>query len=847
MSWDNRAVTVTYPGLGAQAKTFYDAQGRVVDSVDENNSDTHSLYDQAGRRVSSTAGYMSPNSIETDYVYDADGNVKMVTVNGHVLSNNTYDNMNRLTRVDYPDGTYSTTEYDNDGRKTASVDQGLKRTEYSNDGQGRLTEVRQITSGGNFNTDYTYDLVGNELTQQDANLHTTHYTYDNMNRRKTRQLPGGQTEYYLSYDATGNLTSKQTFNGANISYTYDPQTDRLVAESGPGFSYGYQYDNAGDRVVMTDGTGTTHFNHDERDRITAKNSPFGNITYSYDAHENLTGILSSNPNGTNVNYEYDALNRPVTVMDVHRGIQTTSYSYDSVGNLASETLPNNVGVTYTYDALNHLLTLNSSLLTSNSQLASYNYTLGPAGNRTSVAEVSGRAVSYLYDDLYRLTAETIQNDPVTANNGTIGYGYDAVGNRQSRTSTVAPIPGQSFSGDYDSNDRLTARFGYDSDGNTTSQGVTTYTYDGLDHLTSVSAPGLSESFVYDGDGNKVSQTVNGVTTGYLIDNTNLTGYAQVLEELQGGNVNRVYTYGTNRISEDQLISGNWTLSFYGYDGQGSVRYLTNSSGIVTDTYTYDAFGNLISQMGTTPNVFLYDGEQNDNNLGQYYLRARFMNEAIGRFQTMDSYQGRPAEPLSLHKYEFASGNPGNKVDPSGRDWGGIDEEPLVLIPQNFDKNIVLQYAYHYLPLISDAEHITQPFEATIFGDTGMNFKYIVVQWKQGFISVLGSAGQVMRRDGSSDWEIDATNPYINAEYDGSLSKQNKQIIFGDNPGVSSNSPFQQGTEVRADVSFMINVYDRSKIGIPWPINATKFDFINEQFPVPVLSIPWFFDIDKIIP
>jgi YD repeat-containing protein len=57
--------------------------------------------------------------------------------------------MNRLIRVDYPDGTYTTTEYDNDGRKTASVDQVLKRTEYSNDGQGRLTEARQITSGGN--------------------------------------------------------------------------------------------------------------------------------------------------------------------------------------------------------------------------------------------------------------------------------------------------------------------------------------------------------------------------------------------------------------------------------------------------------------------------------------------------------------------------------------------------------------------------------------------------------------------------------------------------------------------------------------------------------------------------
>lgn len=30
------------------------------------------------------------------------------------------------------------------------------------------------------------------------------------------------------------------------------------------------------------------------------------------------------------------------------------------------------------------------------------------------------------------------------------------------------------------------------------------------------------------------------------------------------------------------------MSYYGYDGHGSVRFLTDSSGMVTDTDTYDA-------------------------------------------------------------------------------------------------------------------------------------------------------------------------------------------------------------------------------------------------------------------
>jgi RHS repeat-associated protein len=101
------------------------------------------------------------------------------------------------------------------------------------------------------------------------------------------------------------------------------------------------------------------------------------------------------------------------------------------------------------------------------------------------------------------------------------------------------------------------------------------------------------------------------------------------------------------ISQTQLISGNWVTSFYGYDGHGSVRLLTDTAGVITDTYTYDAFGNLISSVGTTPNNFLYAGEQFDPNLGFYYLRARYVNPLNGRFWTMDSFEGSAYDPASL--------------------------------------------------------------------------------------------------------------------------------------------------------------------------------------------------------
>jgi len=53
------------------------------------------------------------------------------------------------------------------------------------------------------------------------------------------------------------------------------------------------------------------------------------------------------------------------------------------------------------------------------------------------------------------------------------------------------------------------------------------------------------------------------------------GLPQVLDELTGSAVTRTYTYGLQRISEGQIVNNTWTPSFYGYDGAGSVRQLSN--------------------------------------------------------------------------------------------------------------------------------------------------------------------------------------------------------------------------------------------------------------------------------
>ena len=221
---------------------------------------------------------------------------------------------------------------------------------------------------------------------------------------------------------------------------------------------------------------------------------------------------------------------------------------------------------------------------------------------------------------------------------------------------------------FDANGRLSTDT-YDNNGSTIASNGNGYVYDFENRLIAVNVGTPNQiNIVYDGDGNRMSKTMAGVTTKFLVDTNNLTGYAQVVEEVQGSSVVRQYSYGHDLISQRQLIAGNWTTSFYQYDGHGSVRGLTDASGALTDTFTYDAFGVLIHRTGTTPNLYLYAGEKFDSDLGLYYNRARYLNVGTGRFWTMDTYEGVISDPDSLHKYVYTANSPLDRVDPSGNNF-----------------------------------------------------------------------------------------------------------------------------------------------------------------------------------
>jgi len=638
-------------------RTEYYKDGLVKADIDERNNRTEYFYDAAGQQTLEKDALGN----ETRSLYDAAGQQIAITdALGHTTRFN-YDVLGRNYQTIFPNQTYTTNTYDTLGRRIATTDAAGNTTDYRYNALGQLTGVQN--SAGDW-TEYDYNEMGNLISVKDAKQHITKYEYDLLGRRTATILPLGQRSL-TTYDAVGNVISQKDFNGDTITFSYDAR-NRLMGKYFPDNTNTlFTYTPTGQRKTVVDDRGTTLYNYDEQYRLISRTDPDGKtISYTYDLSGNRTSVTV--PSGT-TNYTFDALNRLDKVTDP--AAKVTDYEYDGIGNLVSTTFSNGVVETREYDDLNRLIYLENKK-GSGSVISSYRYTLDPVGNRLKVVENSGRMVQYTYDNLYRLTKEDI-TDSVNGNRS-LSYIYDKVGNRL----TLVDSEKGTTLYNYDANDRLlthtvggvVTNYLYDNNGNTNSRTNSTeqtnYDWDYQNRLisaTTTTSSGTKQmQYQYDADGIRVASSVNGVKTKYLID-TNQP-FAQVLEEYNSnGQVQVFYVYGNDLISQQRGSD----LTFYLVDGLGSTRVLTDGSGNVASTYTYEAFGELISDTGNVENKYRFAGEQFDEGLGDYYLRSRYYDQNTGRFTRQDSYEGSFNNPSSLHKYLYGNANPVNFTDPSG--------------------------------------------------------------------------------------------------------------------------------------------------------------------------------------
>jgi RHS repeat-associated protein len=360
------------------------------------------------------------------------------------------------------------------------------------------------------------------------------------------------------------------------------------------------------------------------------------------------------PDGSTTSYGYNVLNHPTTLTNSWAGQFT--FGYDNLSRRTSFARPNGVTTSYTYDVLSRLL----SVLHKNSSqqvVDGATYVVDSEGNRTSKENhLVGTTETYAYDSSYQLT--TVSGAGVSVEN----YLYDQIGNR-----TASHL---SFSYATNTSNQLTAtasaNYTYDSNGNTLSKtegaDVTQYTWDYENRLTQVTLSNNSTvSFKYDPFGRRIQKSSAMGTTNYFYDRAN------IIEERDAvGAVVTRYVQGTG-IDEPLAMWHSIATYYFEVDASGSVTSLSDASGIVAESYDYDAYGSITNSTSMLGNPFRFGGRELDDETGLYYLRARYFDSHVGRFLS--------ADPIGLaggiNEYRYVGNNPATFVDSDGlspKDW-----------------------------------------------------------------------------------------------------------------------------------------------------------------------------------
>lgn len=655
------------------------------------------------------------------YTYDPNGNqLTQTDPNGHT-THFAYDSLGRRTSRTLPDNQVESWTYDSFGRTLTHVDFKGQTTAYEYDSLGRLskewrfnTGVTAINTSGLINTSaawehtqYDYDTLGRQYQVKEyvvsSLIRTETSTYDPITGQvASKTTPEGTVNY--EYDpATGRHIETWTGTtksaaGADTLYGYDRQgrlasvsVVKMTAQAPAAFPGSVRYDAAGNAIDTT--LPTTH--------------------YTYDAVGNLRATVL--PNGLTTTYTYDKLNRLTFEQVTRDDLSTTS---------VVETTP---VATFDYNYLDTSASTTEEqhrlMIQDDGQRGGVVETRYAADG---ITVFSRTAIDYEYDADGRLTREVqdvgFAGAPVPTGDQdfTDTYAYDLNGNRLTKahdvgSDTVVEETTRSVYGEINSSGNLVTPNGDDrlrwtitTDASGTETSRTEYRYDanGSTVFTQTTTGGVAgddrvmiydlrnwmveadisdgkgeyfsvTSYAYDSSGRLVSRTIDDLAGGdilhssqYLVDENNPTGYSQVLEEHHHDDTGDPQTSDWVVSSEIGLTiiaqAGYGPLTYFITDGHGSTRALTNYQGQVTSTQDYDAFGNALNFIPTdAPARPFYAGQVFDGVLGQYYMRARYYDQAIGRFSSQDSLTFGPGEFSDANLYLYVGGNPVMLIDPSG--------------------------------------------------------------------------------------------------------------------------------------------------------------------------------------
>jgi RHS repeat-associated protein len=714
---DPRGVPIGH--VGPDGKGFL---SRLDDDGTEITVDTH--HGAVIRRVRDARGNLVfaayPDGTSEEWQIDDRGLTTREINRQGAVTKYDHDAMGNLVAVHHPDGGVERMEYDYLGRRTALVQPSGARTEWVWD---RRSEVVLKRFPDKSEQRFAYDPMRKLIEVDDRGL-VTRFEYGGVGWLTRIVRPGGAT-FDCRYDTEGNVVWVRNPRGQIFRIERDTAGRTVAFETFEGTRHTVGWDVTGLEKWVNGPAGRINFEHDDLQRLIAMATPDGDVTFEH-AYD---GIAKIDNGAVAVEIERDALGR--VVVD-KQGRHQNKVEW-SAGELAAVTSDVGLPVSFAYDkggTLSAIRAGSAAIETSQAAATSFLSTLGNGLRLRHGYDANGHLVSrclarwsadvpdeaaatsadpnvihwasYEYDPQERLRREwwsdgrTVEydvgpdghvTDKRTWRDGKViaeeRIAYDAAGTprmsgaRYDALGRPVALHGEAF--EYDAAGRLSRR--------RTDAGEWTYTWNALDQLVRVEAPGHVVEMDYDAKGRRMKKRV--LRQREVVSSTSYVWTNNVVlhevDDLSGAT--RTYLRPNEQwspLGHVDVRAGEEKATYYVLGPGEAVDFAVDASGAVVWDATTTVHGHAVPTIDEVDVTARLVNQFYDADVGLTYNRHRWYDARLGVYVSTDpfllggtwnprDYVSNPfayCDPLGAMAYPVGTGKSSKTHHPSPPDAKG---------------------------------------------------------------------------------------------------------------------------------------------------------------------------------